>query len=412
MRIQAVRGMKDLLPPDDRTWRFLEESARRVFISFGFSELRAPVVEHTGLFARAVGQTTDIVEKEMYTFVDRGGESLSLRPEATAGVLRAYIENKLYANPGPHKFFSIGPMFRYERPQKGRLRQFHQLNCELLDDAGPQSDAEVMIMVTQLLNKLCLKNVTLMLNSLGCRACRPLYREKLLAFLEPKRAQLCADCQRRMDVTPLRVLDCKNHTCRELTPDAPQLADSLCEDCQTHFAAVRALLKLGGVEFQLEPRLVRGLDYYQRTTFEFICGDLGAQNAVAGGGRYDGLIGELGGPDQPALGFAMGMERLVLLMPPLPEDGPELMIAALGDSAYTALFPMVMNMRGQGRRVDLPGGGRSLKALMRRADKIKAAYVAIVGDSELDSGQVIVKNMASGQQQTLAIADLPQWQAN
>jgi histidyl-tRNA synthetase len=402
--------MKDLLPPEDKIWRRIESAARELFACFGFSELRPPVLEHTGLFARSVGENTDIVEKEMYTFSDRSGESLSMRPEATAGVLRAYIENKLYAVPGPHKFFTIGPMFRYERPQKGRLRQFHQINCEVLDDPGPHSDAEVMIMISQFMKNLGVNNISLLLNSLGCRVCRPAYREKLLAFLKPRQNSLCPDCQRRLDVSPLRVLDCKVQTCREATETAPSLTDAICPQCREHFLRTGRLLALAGVDFQVQPRLVRGLDYYQRTTFELTGGDLGAQNAVAGGGRYDGLIAQLGGPDQPGLGFAMGMERLALLLPPLPENGPLLMAAALGEAAYERLFPLVMTMRGQNRQVDMPAPGKSLKALLRRADKLQAGFAAILGEQELAQEQIIIKNLQTGAQTTIELKDLPSWQ--
>ncbi len=405
MKLQAIRGMKDLLPPDDRLWRRVEELARQTFMAFGFAELRPPLVEHTSLFARAVGQTTDIVEKEMYTFQDRGGESISLRPEATAGVLRAYIEHKIYASPGPHKFFTIGPMFRYDRPQKGRLRQFHQLNCEILDEAGPEGDAELLVMLTQFLAKLELGNITILLNSLGCASCRPAYRQKLLNFLLPQKDGLCPDCQRRMELNPLRALDCKVERCQTLTLNAPELPDSVCPECAAHFAKVRELLDLAGVSYKLEPRLVRGLDYYQRTTFEAVCGELGAQSAVAGGGRYDGLLSLLGGPDQQGIGFAMGMERLIMLMPPAQEVGPRLMVAALGEAAYTVMFPLVMRLRERGLTVEMPPAGKSLKALMRKADKIKAAQVAIVGEAELASGQIPLKDLGSGQQRLLTLND-------
>jgi histidyl-tRNA synthetase len=409
VKINAVRGMKDLLPPQDKIWSHLELTARKVFTAFGFNELRPPLLEHSGLFARAVGEGTDIVEKEMYTFNDRGGDSLTLRPEATAGVVRAYLENKLYASPGPHKFFTIGPMFRYERPQKGRLRQFHQLNCEILDDPGPHSDAELIIMIIQFMQKLGLHIISLLLNSLGCRVCRPAYRESLLDHLRPRRESLCEDCRRRLEVNPLRALDCKTAQCREITNDAPHLADALCPECQEHFRHVTRLLGLAGINFVLEPRLVRGLDYYQRTTFEIICGELGAQNAVAGGGRYDGLIAQLGGPDQPGLGFAAGLERLALLLPAGREEGPELMVAALGTEAYERLFPLVMAMREENRHIDMPAPGKSLKSLMRRADKLQTRWVAILGGSELAEGKIIIRDLRSSGQTMIALDQLPSY---
>jgi histidyl-tRNA synthetase len=409
LELRAVRGMKDLTPPNGCQWRLVEDTARRAFMAFGFAEMRPPLLEATDLFSRAVGQSTDIVEKEMYTFSDRGGASLTLRPEATAGVIRAYIEHKIYANPGPHKFFTIGPMFRYERPQKGRLRQFHQLNCELLDDPGPYADAELMIMLVQILSQLNLQGVRLLLNSLGCDRCRPAYRQLLLDFLKNRQEALCPDCLRRLEINPLRSLDCKQDGCRQATADAPRLLDHICSDCARHFDQVQKLLQLAGVEFVHAPRLVRGLDYYQRTTFEAVCGDLGAQNAVAGGGRYDGLIAQLGGPPQAGMGFALGLERLLLLLNPLPAPGPQLLVAALGEDAYNALFPLVMKLRAQGVTIDFPAPGRGLKNLLRRADKINAVWVAMAGDNELTSGVISVKDLALGRQLSMSLPDFMDW---
>ncbi len=318
MAIQAVRGMKDILPPESQQWQFIERTAREVVEAFGYAELRIPVLERTELFVRSIGDTTDVVEKEMYTFSDRSGDSLTLRPEATAGVLRAYLEHKLYSQPGPHKLYCLGPMFRHERPQKGRLRQFHQLDVEVLDDQGPWVDVEVMAMLAHFLTRLGLKNVALEINSLGCPACRPAFRQALIAHFAARRELLCEDCRRRLEKNPLRVLDCKSEGCREAAEGAPAIAGHYCPECAGHFRAVQEGLALVGVPFTVAPRLVRGLDYYVRTTFEAVTGDLGAQNAVAGGGRYDGLVAELGGPPQPGIGFAAGLERLALLIPAPP----------------------------------------------------------------------------------------------
>ncbi|MFH1033060.1 MAG: histidine--tRNA ligase [Pseudomonadota bacterium] len=401
MTTQAVRGMKDLLPSEAGKWRFIEGKARAVFGAFGFAEIRVPILERTELFARSIGQATDIVEKEMYTFSDRSGDSLTLRPEATAGILRAYIENKLHASPGPHKLFTLGPMFRHERPQKGRLRQFHQLDVEVLDDQGPQSDAELMVMLTHLLGELGLPNISLKLNSLGCPACRPAFRQALTDFLGGKEEQLCEDCRRRLGTNPLRVLDCKATGCQEAAMGAPSMGDHLCDDCRSHFKAVRKLLDMAQVRYELDPRLVRGLDYYVRTTFEAVTGDLGAQNAVAGGGRYDGLLAELGGPAQGCIGFGMGIERLALLIADQPawQAGPELFIAALGDDARAWAFMQALELRCQGRWVELAHEAKSLKAQMRRADKLGAARVLIVGESEMANQVAVLKDMRNGGEQ-------------
>ncbi len=405
MAIQAVRGMKDLLPQEAAKWRFIEGQAREIFAAFGFGEIRVPVLERTELFARSIGEATDIVEKEMYTFSDRSGDSLTLRPEATAGILRAYIENKLHGQPGPHKLFTIGPMFRHERPQKGRLRQFHQLDVEVLDDAGPLIDAELMAMLSLLLTRLGLKNVKLMVNSLGCPECRPRFRQALIEFLDSKRAALCDDCRRRLDVNPLRVLDCKAEGCQEAASGAPSILDYLCGDCQTHFDEVKRLLALAGVAHEINPRLVRGLDYYVRTTFEAVAGDLGAQNAVAGGGRYDGLVERLGGPAQACIGFGAGIERLALLIDDRPEwqAGPDLFIATIGQEAKDWAFAQAQIWRGQSFpgeqrpiRVEYSNKDKSLKAQLRQADKMGAIRVMVVGEKELHEGKTEVANFRSG----------------
>lgn len=409
MAIQAVRGMKDLLPVEAGKWRFIENTAREVFAAFGFSEIRVPILERTELFARSIGEATDIVEKEMYTFSDRSGDSLTLRPEATAGVLRAYIENKLYASPGPHKLFTMGPMFRHERPQKGRLRQFHQLDVEVLDDQGPQTDAEIMVMLAHLLERLGLANVALQVNSLGCPSCRPAYRQALIDFLADRVDQLCEDCRRRLASNPLRVLDCKAEGCKQASQGAPYIKDYHCPDCAAHFSQVLELLKLAGVAHELAPRLVRGLDYYVRTTFEAVAGGLGAQNAVAGGGRYDGLVEQLGGPAQGCIGFGAGIERLALLIDDQPQwqAGPELFIAAMGEQARRWAFGQAMALRRQGRRVEMASEDKSLKAQMRRADKLGAEKVLIVGGSEMQSGQAALKDMrAEGGQREIALEGL------
>jgi histidyl-tRNA synthetase len=402
--IQAVRGMKDAWPMEAGKWQRIERVARQVLQAFGFGEIKTPVLEKTELFARSIGEATDIVEKEMYTFSDRSGDSLTMRPEATAGLVRAFIESKTYGQPGPHKLFLIGPMFRHERPQKGRLRQFHQIDVEVLGDDGPQSDAELIVMLAHLLERLGLSGVKIKLNSLGCPACRPAYREALLGFLDSRRGKLCEDCRRRLDTNPLRVLDCKVESCQEAVAGAPAMAEHLCQECQDHFSTVKQLIGSAGVEYELDKRLVRGLDYYTRTTFEAIAGDLGAQNAVAGGGRYDGLIEMLGGPAQGAIGFAFGLERLSLLLPDEEETpGPALYIAAMGEEARAWAFTTAAELRCRGTWVELTPEDKSLKAQMRRANKMNASKVLIVGPEELKAGKAQIKDMADGEQSELAL---------
>jgi histidyl-tRNA synthetase len=396
--------MKDAWPGEARKWQRIEAVAREVLFAFGFGEIKTPVLEKTELFARSIGEATDIVEKEMYTFADRSGDSLTMRPEATAGLVRAFVESKTYAQPGPHKLFLIGPMFRHERPQKGRLRQFHQIDVEVLGDGGPQSDAELIVMLAHLLARLGLSGVKIKLNSLGCPACRPTYRKALSDCLDSRRGKLCDDCRRRLDTNPLRVLDCKVESCQEAAQGAPAMSEHLCQECQDHFGAVKSLIGAAGVDYELDKRLVRGLDYYTRTTFEAIAGDLGAQNAVAGGGRYDGLIEMLGGPVQGAIGFAFGLERLALLLPDEEEaPAPALYIAAMGEEARAWAFTAAADLRRAGVWVELTPEDKSLKAQLRRANKMNSAKVLILGPDELTAGKAQIKDMATGEQNEVAL---------
>ena len=314
MTLQALKGFKDVLPGESEKWAFLEQTARKIFQQYGYAEIKTPILEKTELFARTIGAATDIVEKEMYTFIDRSGDSITLRPEATASVLRAFIEHHLHTQQPIQKLFSIGPMFRHERPQKGRLRQFHQVNAECLGSAGPYTDAEIILLLIQILKAVGLSDIRLRLNSLGCPVCRPSFTAALQNFFEDRKGSFCEDCQRRITTNPLRVFDCKVERCQEFLQEAPALPDFNCPGCRDHFNAVQDLLAPWAVPIQLDPRLVRGLDYYNRTTFEVSAAHLGAQDAVAGGGRYDGLLKTLGGPDMPAIGFAIGLERAALLM--------------------------------------------------------------------------------------------------
>jgi histidyl-tRNA synthetase len=395
MKIAAVRGFRDILPEESALWQVLESHARTSFATYGFSEIIVPVIEKTELFARAIGETTDIVEKEMYTFIDRDESSLTLRPEGTASVIRAYIEHSLNHKEPVSKLFYIGPMFRRERPQKGRYRQFHQIGAEILGRDDALIDAELLLMLSDFFKALQL-DVSVDVNSLGDLVCRPRFRESLRAFGESKWAQLCDNCHNRLHRNPLRILDCKEPGCRQATLDAPMLIDFLCDPCREHFAKVQAYLRQENVAITINPRLVRGLDYYCRTSFEIIAHGLGSQNAVCGGGRYDGLVEQLGGPAVPGIGFAIGVERLVMLLQAQERrvlNSPDVFIAPLGDAAEGQAFSLARRLRQEGYRVELESGGRGLKAQMRRADKLNARHVLILGENELNAGKGTVRDM-------------------
>lgn len=404
MSITAIKGFNDLLPTESGHWQFIEQTARKVFSRFGFSEIRVPIVEKTELFCRSIGDTTDIVEKEMYTFTDKGGSSLTLRPEGTAGVMRALIEHKLYALDSINKLYYLGPMFRHERPQKGRYRQFHQIGAEVTGAADPLIDAQVLLMVSRLFQELGLSEPRLQINSLGCPVCRPTYRDALVAFLAERQDALCEDCRRRQTTNPLRALDCKVPGCVEATQGAPSMVEHLCPECDNHFGSVQQYLKAADVPFTLNPRMVRGLDYYTRTTFELVTGLLGAQSAVAAGGRYDGLIEQLGGPAVPGIGFALGVERVALLLGDRSfEQIPDLFIAVMGDAARTAGFQLMAALQDLGFWVETDCEGKSLKSQMRRADKLKSRYCMVLGETELENKSVTLKLMADGSQQVLRL---------
>jgi histidyl-tRNA synthetase len=406
--ISGIKGMNDILPGEVDTWQFLERNARQVFGAFGYREIRVPVVERTELFCRSIGETTDIVEKEMYTFSDKGGTSMTLRPEGTAPVIRAFIEHKLYNLDPVTKLFYLGPMFRHERPQKGRYRQFHQIGAEVIGLDDPKIDAQVLAMLSHFFQVVGINGVVLQINSLGCPECRPDYRQALLAFLNDRLGQLCADCQRRTASNPLRALDCKVPGCVEATAGAPAVVDHLCSGCSTHFSALRGYLDDLEVEHTVNPRMVRGLDYYTKTTFEMVTDRLGAQSAVAAGGRYDRLVADLGGPHLPGIGFAMGAERLALLLAEAtaPSPGPSLFIATLGAEAERYGFRLLTRLQRQGEYVEMDYAGKSLKSQLRRADKLGANRVLILGGDELARGVAVLRDMNSGTQAELPLADL------
>lgn len=401
-RYQALRGTRDLLPDEVAAWRFLEETTHDVFSRYGFREIRTPIFEATELFARSVGAGTDIVRKEMYTF-SAGDESVTLRPENTAPVVRAFVEHTLHrtiAAGFPERLYYLGPMFRYERPQKGRQRQFHQIGAEVLGAAEPLADAETIEMVWALLSALGIEDRELRLNTVGDAACRPHYREALAQWLASRVHAMCDDCRRRAVENPLRVFDCKVEADRKMLADAPTMTGSLCAPCATHFEAVRATLDGFAIPYVVDPRLVRGLDYYQRTVFEVVATGLGAQNALLGGGRYDGLVEELGGPAIPGFGFAAGMERLVLVMGQRARTStaPDLLLVGLGETGLSASVGLARSLRARGLRVAMPLTERPLGAQMKRAERLGARFALFVGAAELSSGRFGLKNLASGEQ--------------
>lgn len=407
--ITAVKGFKDILPPETDKWRHIENTAYNVFRTFGFSEICIPLIEKTELFRRGIGESTDIVEKEMYTFLDRGEESLTLRPEATASVIRAYLEHTLHAVESVTRLFTIGPMFRRERPQKGRYRQFYQIDVEILGPDDPRTDAELILMLMHFLDRLGLKNLTLEINSLGCDECRPTFREAIVQFLRGTEKELCEDCRRRIGTNPLRVFDCKVEKCGEIISQAPRLMDFVCVDCREHFTQVEDRLTLFAIPYTVNAKMVRGLDYYTRTTFEVKTESLGAQNAILGGGRYDHLVRDLGGPDISGIGFAIGMERLAALIPDKeknPADSPFLFIAAIGDKAVDKAFFLSNRLRMRGIRVETDYSGRSLKSQMKRADKLKSSFVLIIGEREVSENRALFRNMHTSSQEEIGLDKL------
>lgn len=414
-KIQAVKGFADLYAQESALYTYMEDMARRVFGSYGYEELRTPIVEYTDLFSRSIGTETDVVQKEMFTMPDKKGRSLTMRPEATAGIMRAYIEHNIGGRESMSKYFCYGPMFRYERPQKGRMRQFHQLNCECLGVDEPSLDGEVIVMLMRFLRSIGLTDLTLELNTLGCRECRPLYKEKLLAFISAlDTTQLCEDCQRRMHTNPLRVLDCKVERCKTMTATAPVIGECVCEACQEHFGEVKSILDSEKVPYVLNPRLVRGLDYYMRTTFEVVSSSIGSQGSVAGGGRYDGLISQLGGKDVPGIGFACGMERLALCLGDKADvvRPTDFFIVVLDASGTETAVRLAEILRDNGLKGEMSYGAKSMKSQMRQASKLQAEYSLILGETELASQTVVIRNMESGEQVTLPVAELAPWAQN
>lgn len=409
--INIPKGTKDVVPEAAYKWHYLEDVVRKTAAEFGFKEIRTPTFEHTELFLRGVGETTDIVNKEMYTFTDKGDRSITLKPEGTAGVARAYIENCLGDMPQPVKMYYLTPVFRYERPQAGRLREHHQFGVELYGSASPYADAEVMLVAKTLFDKLGLTEPVLNINSIGCPECRKKYNAALKEYLAGNIDKMCASCRERFDKNPLRILDCKEPGCKAITASAPKTLEYLCDDCRAHFEKLQSILSSAGVEFRVNPSVVRGLDYYTGTVFEFISSAIGAQGTVCGGGRYNNLVSEVGGKPTPAVGFGMGLERLIMILENLnlylgePET-PTIYIAPTSEAEAEAAFSVVGELRKKGVSAECDIMGRSLKAQMKYAGKRGYGFVAVMGADEINSGKIKIKRMSDGVETECAISDI------
>lgn len=403
-----------MLPAEAYKWHYVEDIARKTAANFGFKEIRTPIFEHTELFLRGVGETTDIVNKEMYTFLDKGNRSITLRPEGTAGVARSFIENGLAQNGLPLKVYYIAPVFRYEKPQNGRLREHHQFGVEMFGSETPKADAEVISLAYSFLKNVGLTALSLNINSIGCKTCRAEYNKALKEYIGANLENMCPTCQARFEKNPLRILDCKEEKCKRITMDAPKITDYLCDDCKAHFEGVQEELTALDIPFNVNPGIVRGLDYYTRTVFEFISNDIGAQGTVCGGGRYNHLVEEVGGHPTPAAGFGLGLERLLLVLEntgklSAVEPKIDVYVAPLGENASKKALSITNSLRLQGVSAETDLMNRSLKAQMKYADKIGARFVAVIGDDELAAGEVVVKNMADGTGEKVAIENVAEY---
>ena len=408
--IRAQKGTQDLLPEEAERWRVVEDVLRSEAKVHGFGEIRTPVFEDTGLFQRSVGETTDVVQKEMYTFTDKGGRSVTLKPEGTAGTVRAFLEHGLYSDALPAKLYYITPCYRFENTQAGRQREFHQFGVELFGSALPAADAEVIGLAHSLFGRLGVKNLRLEINSIGCPDCRAAYTRALTEYFRGFEDRLCADCRSRLDRNPMRILDCKNPDCAEIARGAPRMLDYLCDDCRAHFEGVKGYLDAVGIEYAVNPSIVRGLDYYTRTVFEFVSDDLGAQSTVCGGGRYDGLVEEMGGKPMPALGFALGLERLMLILKAqeveFPQPEPcEVFVASVGERAQLEAFRLVSSLRKCAVVCACDLLGRSLKAQMKYADKLGAKFTVVLGDEEIGKGRANIRNMKNGETRKIGLGE-------
>ena len=408
---RAVKGTNDILPSDSHNWQFVEGKMLEVASLYGFKEIRVPVFEHTEVFLRSVGDTTDVVQKEMYTFDDKGGRSITLRPELTAGVIRSAIENGIVNGALPAKVCYIGGCYRYEKPQAGRLREFHQFGVECIGAASPNADAEVIALARQVLSSVGIEKISLEINSIGCPECRKAYHAALKEYFSSNIDDLCGTCKERLDRNPMRILDCKSPVCSGIAAKAPVVLDFLCDDCREHFEQVKAHLTAQGIEYTVNPHIVRGLDYYTRTVFEFVSGDIGAQSTVCGGGRYDGLISQMGGPSVPSLGFGMGIERLMLVLKNQDAELPDapttdLYIATMGEKAKLKATALCAELRQEGYKAQTDICSRGLKAQMKFADKIGAKFTVVLGDDEIENGKAKLKDMAEGTETEIKIDEL------
>ena len=408
---RAIKGTNDVLPEESHNWQFVEGKMLETATQFGFKEIRVPVFEHTEVFLRSVGDTTDVVQKEMYTFDDKGGRSITLRPELTAGVIRSSIEKGLVNGALPQKLCYIGGCYRYEKPQAGRLREFHQFGVECVGAAAPNADAEVISLAKAVLENIGIKRISLEINSIGCPECRKEYHKALKEYFSKNAETLCDTCKDRLDRNPMRILDCKSPVCKEIAENAPVVIDFLCDDCKNHFESVKAHLEAMNIDFTVNPKIVRGLDYYTRTVFEFVSGDIGAQSTVCGGGRYDGLISQMGGPQTPSLGFAMGIERLMMVLKAQNAELPEaptcdLFIATLGEKASIKASALCKELRDEGYKVQTDICARGLKAQMKYANKIGAKFTLVLGDNEVENGKAKLKNMSNSAEREINLNEL------
>ena len=412
MDIKAPKGTRDLLPQESYKWQYLENGIREITKRFNYKEIRTPMFEHTELFQRGVGDTTDVVQKEMYTFLDKGERSITLRPEGTAGAARSFIEHGLAGGPQPTKMDYLAlSVFRYENPQAGRLREHHQFGVEVFGAKDATTDAEVINLAWTVLNHFGVHNLELNINSIGCPNCRPQYNAALVEYFRAREDELCETCRERLEKNPLRILDCKEEKCKKVAAGAPRIIDSLCEDCQEHFAHLQSYLSEIGIPFKINPYIVRGLDYYTKTVFEIISHEIGAQGTVCGGGRYDGLLHQIGGPEMPGVGFGMGMERLLMVMEgagieiPRPEE-LKVFLCTMGEQARTYGFGLLKRLRDAGISADMDHSARSLKAQMKYANKLQAQYAAVLGEDELNRGVIKLRNMAASEEREISLETL------
>lgn len=415
--IKAPRGTHDILPSETYRWHAVEEQIKKICLEFGYKEIRTPMFESTELFERGVGDTTDVVQKEMYTFLDKGGRSITLKPEGTSPIVRSFVENSVYANPQPTKLYYLYPCFRYEKPQAGRLREFHQFGIEVFGSTKPSIDAEVISLAMSLLERLGVTGIELNINSIGCPTCRKAYNEKLKDYFRPHLSELCETCRERFEKNPLRILDCKSDACKKIYNDAPMLLDHICDDCSSHFESLKKYLEIMEIPYNVDATIVRGLDYYTKTVFEIISKNEGSEGTICGGGRYDGLVSEIGGPEMPGVGFGMGLERLLLVLESinkLPENNecPDIFIANIGEDADVFVQKLIYDLRKDGICAERDYLARSVKAQMKYANKLEAKFSAVIGDDDISKNCAIIKNMQTGESESVEFSKMPLYLKN